>query len=104
MRHPEVLFETPDTWGRETFYVSRTELRRIVSDLRRNLGWDANPSETVKWEHVGHGVYESWKGRVLRRARFKYCAATRSWEPVTFDEFERDGNRLKHVWSREWLK
>lgn len=40
---PEVIYLTPDTWGNETFVMTREELRETVRSLR-GLGED--------WQHI----------------------------------------------------
>jgi hypothetical protein len=49
MRYPSVLYETPWEWAvtREAFWISATELKRTLADLRRNLGWEYPPESVA---------------------------------------------------------
>lgn len=70
MRHPEVLYETPDDWGKETFFLSESEARNVVRDLRRNLGWDVSLAQCKEWQKIGPRVYTDGKHTI----RVRYSA------------------------------
>jgi hypothetical protein len=90
MRYPEYLYETPEGWSQdETFWLSETELRRVVRELRKlNCcpEWkNISESDALPWRHIGGGVYEEvhYDPRVgPDRRHFRYDRERRSWFPV----------------------
>jgi hypothetical protein len=92
VRYPKCLYQTPDGWcpyGREQFWLSRSELAQTVRDLRR-IGVEAAMDAARAWLHVGGGVYEDvvgparpedgWFHRPLeRRVRLWYDQIRRAW-------------------------
>ena len=57
MRYPEVLYRAPDEWGKETMFFSKREARKVVRDLRTNLGWDVSLDDMEEWLKVGPRIY-----------------------------------------------
>jgi len=68
MRCPKVLYETPASWGKETFWLSKSEALRVVRDLRENLGWDVAVEEMEEWHRVAPRTYSN--GQHTIRVRY----------------------------------
>jgi len=90
MRYPEYLYETPVEWSAtkdEVFWLSETELRRVVRELRKlDPEWsDLSERDARPWRHLGGGVYAEvhYNPRVgPDRRHFRYDRERRSWFPV----------------------
>lgn len=87
MRYPRRLFQTPEKWGLEMYWVSERELRRMIAELRKDDpdGQFATISErdAIPWTFVGgDGWYECQVGKVKYRARFRWSRHTECWLPI----------------------
>ena len=56
------IYETPDTWGNETFYLTEAQAEKIIDGLNTDLGWsvsidDCDECELVKDLGDGTAVY-----------------------------------------------
>ena len=88
MRYPEYLYETPDGWSQhEVFWLSETELRRLVRELRKGgPEWGGiSENDALPWRHLGKGLYEEVHYHYRTgpdRRHFRYDRERRSWFPV----------------------
>lgn len=87
MRYPRRLYQTPEGWGRETYWVSARELRRMVADLRRSDPGgqfaEVSVKDALPWTLVGgDGWYECQVGRVKYMARFRWSKDVGCWLPI----------------------
>jgi hypothetical protein len=61
---PEVIYLTPDTWGDETFALTREELRKVVRSLRalgedwRRVSEDDATQYSLSEAHGDYAIYE----------------------------------------------
>ncbi len=55
-RWPDVLFETPYTWG-DTKFLEEEALYEAIRFLSKELGWEVDASECRQWVHRGNGEY-----------------------------------------------
>jgi len=78
MRRPRRLYETPPSWGGETFYLSRHEAEKAVRELKQG-DWCVSIADCRVWYNVGGDEYEEPRSR--SRRRFRYNRSYEAWEP-----------------------
>jgi len=79
MRRPSRLFETPPSWGDETFWLARHEAEKLVRELRQMWGKGVSLADCKVWYRVGGDEYEEPSFR--SRGRFRYDRFYAAWEP-----------------------
>lgn len=80
MRYPKVLYRAPDEWGKETMFFSEREARRVVRDLRTNLGWDVSLNDMEEWYEITKHMYTN--GEHLVEVRYNSRNPDRCYLPV----------------------
>jgi hypothetical protein len=92
MEHPRILYETPDHWGMDKFWLTHEQLVRTVRELRE-MGWEVSEDHARRWMRVEGDVYEDlgeparpedgWACHPYKRVvRLRYVPDSDAWELV----------------------